>query len=294
MSAWRRRIERLPERAPELPLRPAPASNGEFVPAATTPHQRAVAATILDRVEQASRRSGIDRRRLLQSSVGVAASLAAFNACSRSQPATNDLVALSRRYPEMQFVVYHGTYELETRERAYDPGAGRAGIDDLVRALEDHGVGPNENVWAELGTTWREVLRDPDEAAHVLGKLLRYVGEDRVLWGTDAIWYGSPQPHIMAFRAFQISGEYQERLGYPPLTDDLKRKVLGLNAAALLGLDPQQTRCALDGDGLDAARAEHAAMVTEGAIPTPWQARGPLTRREVVTWLATLRQPWQP
>ena len=59
---------------------------------------------------------------------------------------------------------------------------------------------PNGNVWAELGTTWRELMRDPDQAAHTLGKLLAHVGEDRVLWGTDAIWYGSPQPQIMAMR----------------------------------------------------------------------------------------------
>lgn len=88
-------------------------------------------------------------------------------------------------------------------------------------------------MWADLGTTWRETLTHPDEAAHVVGKLLRYVGEDRLLWGTDGVWYGSPQPQIMAFRAFHISSEYQERFGYPALTDAVKRKVFGLNAASL-------------------------------------------------------------
>ena len=56
---------------------------------------------------------------------------------------------------------------------------------------------------------------DPDQAAHALGKLLRYVGEDNVLWGTDAIWYGSPQPQIMAFRAFQITEDLQAALRLP-------------------------------------------------------------------------------
>ncbi|MDQ3146714.1 MAG: amidohydrolase [Actinomycetota bacterium] len=205
-----------------------------------------------------------------------------------------DFVALSRHYPDMDFVVYHGGYEVQTTERAYDPAAGRAGIDSLVRALEEHGVGPNENVWAELGTTWREVLSSPDEAAHTLGKLLRHVGEDRVLWGTDAIWYGSPQPQIMAFRAFQISPEFQEAHGYPALTDALKAKVLGLNAAVLFDLDVAATRCALDADGLGGARAQHASLVNEGAIPTPWEPRGPLTRREVFSWLSSRRTPWTP
>ena len=52
----------------------------------------------------------------------------------------------------------------------------------------------------------------------MLGKLLLAVGEDNVLWGTDSIWYGSPQPAIDAFRAFQIPADLRERYGYPELT----------------------------------------------------------------------------
>jgi hypothetical protein len=212
----------------------------------------------------------------------------------RANNGPRDFVALSRRYPDMDFVIYHGAYEIQTTEGPYDATAARLGVDSLVRALEEHGVGPNENVWAELGTTWRETLSNPDEAAHTVGKLLRHVGEDRVLWGTDGVWYGSPQPQIMAFRAFQISPEYQERFGYPALTDELKAKVFGRNAAALFGVDVEATRCALDPSGLTVARAEHASMVTEGAIPTPWEPRGPLTRREVFSWLSGMRAPWTP
>jgi len=212
----------------------------------------------------------------------------------RSQNDPRDMVALSRQYPDMNFVIYHSAFERETTERAYDPAAARAGVDSLVRALHEFGVGPNENVYAELGTTWREVLARPDEAAHVLGKLLLHLGEDRLLWGTDAVWYGSPQPQIMAFRAFQIGEDYQARFGYPALTDDIKRKVFGLNAAALFDIDVEATRCALDADGLAVARLEHASLVEEGAISTPWEARGPMTRREVFGWLRDLRQPWTP
>ncbi|MGE0794996.1 MAG: amidohydrolase family protein [Acidimicrobiia bacterium] len=507
MPSWRRQLDQLPDRPPVLPLVPGPLSNGEFVPHPPSPADRLAAASVLRRVERAAHRTGIDRRRFLQSSAGVAASLLVFNACSgdgadpgagrpgagtttgpggrfevpepedvaacdralagdelvfdvhthhvvpdgpwrerapriasmieglvppgcaegdpfrcldrtaylhdlfvasdttlallsdvpnsgpedapvpweakretrrlaealavpgasrvllhdviapnfgdlglrldemarsaetgevtafkvytawgpqrrgfalddpvvgipvveqarrlgvkticahkglpllefdRSNNGPRDLVALSRLYPDMDFVVYHGAYERETTERAFAPGAGRAGVDSLVQALADHGVGPNENVWAELGTTWREVLSNPTEAAHAVGKLLLHVGADRVLWGTDAIWYGSPQPQIMAFRAFQISPELQERHGYPALTDEVKRKVFGLNAAALFGVDVEATRCALDEGGLGAARAQHAALVTEGAIPEPWRPRGPVTRREVLAWV---------
>jgi len=515
VSAWRRRLEQLPDRRPELPLRPGPVSNGEFVPDPPSRRDGQVAAAVLERVEAAAARTGIDRRRFLQSSAGVAASLVVFNACSggdssksatttrrsstgpsttttkpggtfvtpppeavaeckealagdefifdvhthhvvpdgpwrqnakriasmiaglvpagcteadpyrcvdrtaylhdmflasdttiallsdvpnsgpldaplpweqkretrrlaaalaapganrvllhdviapnfgelkmrldemertaatmevaafkvytawgpggrgfalddpaiglpvvekardlgvkvicghkglpllefdRANNGPRDLVALSRRYPDMNFVVYHGAYETQTTEAAYDPAAGRLGVDSLVRALQEHGVRPNENVWADLGTTWRETLSHPDEAAHTVGKLLRYVGQDRVLWGTDSVWYGSPQPQIMAFRAFQISPEYQDRFGYPALTADVKAKIFGLNAANLFGVDVHATRCALDTNALTTARAEHASMVIDGAIPTPWEPRGPLTRRDVLAWSPT-------
>lgn len=205
-----------------------------------------------------------------------------------------DMVALATRYPDMQFVVYHAAFERDTYEGPYDPGDAATGVNSLVKALEDHGVAPNQNVWAELGTAWREVLDDPTQAAHLLGKLLRYVGEDRVCWGTDAIWYGPPQPQIMALRAFQISEEFQQAYAYPALTDEVKAKVFGLNAATLFGVDPQAVRCALDGDGLHEARAQHASLVHEGAIIEPWRPRGPTTRREVLTWLASARVPWTP
>jgi hypothetical protein len=89
--------------------------------------------------------------------------------------------------------------------------------------LLDNGIAPNSNVYAELGSTWRTVMGDPDQSAHVIGKLLRYVGEDRVVWGTDSIWYGSPQDQIQAFRLFQISDEFCDRYGYPKLTAQIKR-----------------------------------------------------------------------
>ncbi|MEP6624620.1 MAG: amidohydrolase family protein, partial [Acidimicrobiia bacterium] len=132
----------------------------------------------------------------------------------------------------------------------------------------------------ELGTTWREVLSSPDQAAHVLGKLLSRVGEDRVLWGTDAIWYGSPQPQIMAFRAFEITAEFQDRYRYPALTDERKRKVFGLNAARLLGLDPAGDYCA-PADPLAAAKPAAMELHASGALD-PWRSRGPLTRRDVL------------
>ena len=115
------------------------------------------------------------------------------------------------------------------RKVPYDPDA-PAGAGRLVASLAAAGIGPGANVYAELGTTWYLMLRRPVEAAHVLGKLLRAVGPDRVVWGTDSIWYGSPQPLIDAFRTFEIPARMQEAYGYPPLTVETKAKILGVNA----------------------------------------------------------------
>ena len=100
---------------------------------------------------------------------------------------------------------YHSGYEADVTEGPYEDATRDLGVNRSITSMRDAGVGPNENVYAELGTTWWALLARPDEAAHVLGKLLVHVGENNVLWGTDAVFYGSPQDQIQAFRAFQIS-----------------------------------------------------------------------------------------
>ena len=197
-----------------------------------------------------------------------------------SHNSPEDLVAVANLFPDMQFVVFHSGFEREIHEGPYDPARADRGTNALIAALDRHGVPPNSNVWCELGTTWRELLSSPDQAAHVVGKLLSRVGEDRVLWGTDAIWYGSPQPQIMAFRAFEITPEFQDRYLYPALTDERKRKVFGLNAARLLGLDPAGAYCA-PRDPLTAAQPAAAELHASGLLD-PWRSRGPLTRRDVL------------
>jgi hypothetical protein len=99
-------------------------------------------------------------------------------------------------------------------------------------------------------------MQKPDQAAHTLGKLIKHVGAKRVLWGSDSIWYGSPQDQIQAFRAFQISKEFQDKFGYAPLTPQVKADIFGLNAAPLYRVDPiQRRRGSLD--ALDRMKAEY-------------------------------------
>jgi hypothetical protein len=205
----------------------------------------------------------------------------------------DDIVAVSRQFPDMGFLVYHAAWDPSHVEGPYDPAA-TIGIDTLLAALDRHGVPPNDNVWVDVATLWRQLLTRPDQAAHALGKLLSRVGEQRVLWGTDAIWYGSPEPQIMAMRAFQISSEFQDTYRYPALTDDIKAGLFGLNAAKLFGVDPAATRCGLASDPLTANIDESAELRRDGALPSAWYARGPTTRRQVLGWLASPSTRWMP
>ncbi|HTU38768.1 MAG TPA: amidohydrolase family protein, partial [Acidimicrobiales bacterium] len=130
--------------------------------------------------------------------------------------------------------------------------------------------------------------------AHAMGKLLSRVGPQRVLWGTDAIWYGSPEPQIMAMQTFEITPEFQEAYGYPALTDDVRQDIFGRNAAQLFGIDPDATHCGLTADPLSANVPETAYLRNEGALPSAWTTRGPTTRRQMLEWLAAPTTHWLP
>ena len=149
-----------------------------------------------------------------------------------------DIGPAAAAFPSIQFVVYHSGYDIDERdeEGAHDDDPDR-GVSRLVTSLTGAGIGPGRNVWAELGSTWFLMLRRPREAAHVLGKLLLAVGPERILWGTDSVWYGPPQSLIDAFRRFTIPESMQERYGYPALTPAIKTAILGTNATHLYGVD---------------------------------------------------------
>jgi len=194
-----------------------------------------------------------------------------------------DIGPVAKAFPNATFLVYHAGWEADRTEGPYDKTAER-GVDALIRSCHENGIGKTGNVYAELGSTWRWLMKNPDEAAHVLGKLLLHMGEDRILWGTDSIWYGSPQDQIQAFRAFEISPEFQQRFGYPALTPERKRKIFGLNAAKVYGLSADEILHAQRDDNVTRARHAHA-----DAPPSALVTYGPRTRREMLSWLRFTR-----
>lgn len=191
-----------------------------------------------------------------------------------------DIGIVAKLYPDMNFLVYHSGFVASVQEQEFIEGAGRDGIDTLIQSVLDNEVAPNSNVYAELGSTWRFLMRDPDNAAHALGKLFKYIGEDNVLWGTDSIWYGSPQDQIQAFRTFQISQEFQDRYGYSAISPAMRRKVFGLNAALPYQIDEAEIRALTANDFV----ASEKLAYQQDPQPS-FLTHGPKTRREFMNFL---------
>ena len=201
-----------------------------------------------------------------------------------------DLVDAARQVPGVNYLCYHSGWENGRREdHPYDPNATDQqtfGIDRLIRAVQEFGIERNTgNVYAELGSTWHNLRARPEQAAHALGKLLLYLGEDRILFGTDSVFNGPPQGQIMALRTFQIPRALREQYGYPELTDEIRRKILGLNAAPLYGVDLMADRCRFDNDEVDALKMSYLDDPASVPMPHPDRYLGPRTRREFFAFI---------
>ena len=198
-----------------------------------------------------------------------------------------DIGIVAKQYPDVSFIVYHSGYVAGQPELPYDRQSARDGIDTLIKSLLDNEIEPNTNVYAELGSTWRFLMREPDDAAHAMGKLLTYCGSDNVVWGTDSIWYGSPQDQIQAFRTFQISRQLQDAHGYPEITPELRRRVFGLNATVPYKISADEVQLRAGADKIQRLRANYQNN------PNPrFATYGPKTRRQFFNLLR--RQGGQP
>lgn len=192
----------------------------------------------------------------------------------------SDIGVAAKRFPDVNFLVYHSGFVAGVPERAYTGRGADDGIDTLIRSLIENDIKPNSNVYAELGSTWRFLMRDPTGAAHALGKLIRYCGENNVLWGTDSIWYGSPQDQIQALRVFQIAPELRSMYGYPEMTPAVRAKIFGLNGARVYGISADEVKKHTRTDSVARERIAYQEQ------PKPhFRTYGPKTRREFLNLL---------
>jgi len=173
-----------------------------------------------------------------------------------------DIPKAAKDWPNIRFGIYHSGFEY---------------VDELCR-LKREEMPDATNVYPELGAIFAtQVLSDDgiDAVGHLLGKLVGNFGADHVLWGTDSIWYGTPQWQIDALKTFRMPHQLMDQFGYPEITDGIKARIFGLNAAGLYKIDPDEARCTLPGDQLAQVK-----LAYDDVRAPSLRTYGPKTRRE--------------
>jgi predicted TIM-barrel fold metal-dependent hydrolase len=166
-----------------------------------------------------------------------------------------DLVKASKDFPDLNFLIYHSGLKsvedaLPAAEEGFKKNPYVPWVSDLCQYRKQN---PHmTNVYMELGTSFGTmVITHPLLAAHVLGMIIQAFGDDHVLWGTDSVWWGSPQWQIEALRRLEMPESLAKQFGYAPLTTDVKAKIFGLNAARVYGADPKAKRNPVPEDYVD-------------------------------------------
>jgi predicted TIM-barrel fold metal-dependent hydrolase len=93
------------------------------------------------------------------------------------------------------------------------------------------------NVYLALGGNIQYGLVQPRVLQQQIGELLLHVGSDKLFFGSEAPVLGGPEPWVDLILDLEMPEDLQEGFGYPQLTMDDKRKILGENFAALLGVE---------------------------------------------------------
>jgi predicted TIM-barrel fold metal-dependent hydrolase len=125
-----------------------------------------------------------------------------------------DVDGAATNFPELNFIVEH---------------VGLPRLEDFCWIATQE-----PNVYAGLAVAMPFIYTRPRYFAEIIGELLYWLNEDRILFSSDyAIW--QPKWLVEMFVDFQIPEDMQSELGV--LTTDIKKKILGLNAAALYDLD---------------------------------------------------------
>ena len=180
-----------------------------------------------------------------------------------------DIKKVSIDHPDLNIIVYHSGFKsdnpnLPSEDASLDGTSYLPWTTDLCRDRINNPA--MTNVYMELGTTFgHTVITHPRICAHLLGQIIQAFGSDHILFGTDSIWWGSPQWQIEALRRFQIPEKMQEKFGYAAITDDDKAKILGLNAAKIYNIDVAETRRQISVDRMAQLKEIY---LQEGGLPS--------------------------
>jgi len=169
-----------------------------------------------------------------------------------------DVTNAAKAFPDMNFLVYHSGFRglqesLPAAEDGFKKTTYIPWTSDICSWKKKN---PQvNNIYMEMGSTFAlMVSASPLLASYVMGMIIDAFGADHVLWGTDSLWWGSPQWQIEAFRRLEMPDELTKRFGWKPLTDDVKRQIFGMNAAKVYGVDPAAKRNPVPADYVEKLR----------------------------------------
>jgi predicted TIM-barrel fold metal-dependent hydrolase len=129
----------------------------------------------------------------------------------------NDLQQAAYDFPDLTFGIHH---------------MGDPYISETINIASRFG-----NIVLILPLLFNQYFVQPTPMLHRLGEALLHVGPDRLCYGTDAFLWPKVQLYIDLLSKMEIPERLQDEYGYPPLTDEVKRKILGENFASVLGIN---------------------------------------------------------
>ncbi|HEY4077885.1 MAG TPA: amidohydrolase family protein [Rhizomicrobium sp.] len=183
----------------------------------------------------------------------------------------SDVGQAAKDWPQLNFIIYHSAY----RHVGGDPAVALAEFErtgriawtsDLADIPEKYGV---RNVYGDLGQIFATTLiAQPRTCAALMGILIRGLGADRVTWGTDALWTGSPQWQIEGLRRLEIPEDMQKTYGFAPLgpaRGAVKTAIFSGNNARLYGIDKIKATMEVQQDRFAALKRDYENV---GANPS--------------------------
>jgi uncharacterized protein len=163
--------------------------------------------------------------------------------------------------PDLTFIIYHSALQHGPNEPEYaasvDPVTGDFAWHNILMDIKKRNPKMN-NVYPEIGSFFNVLaIADPKQCMHGIAKNIKTYGADHVIWGTDCLWWGSPQWSIEAFKRFQITDEFCEKFGYAKISKEDKHKIFGQNAAKIYGVNVKEKRNPLSPDIIAQARKSY-------------------------------------
>ncbi len=180
----------------------------------------------------------------------------------------DDMIKAAKDWPDINWIIFHSGMkhmmtQLPPGESGIDADGNIPWTTEFCQQIRESGV---KNIYLELGAVFgHSVVTHPDVCGHLLGQVIGAVGADHVIWGTDSIWWGSPQWQIEAFRRFQIPETLQKEFGYKSISAQDRSLIFGLNSARLFKVDVNAALKAIPGDSLSQMKT---AYQNEGAEPS--------------------------